>query len=337
MSYAELDSIRAQGIDAIVNLCGEYSDLHEIEEQSGFEVYFLPTPDEDVPEMQQMEKALEWLDEAVYLGKKVLIHCRHGIGRTGTFITAYLLRRGLGLKLAGKKLKNSRATPTNYSQWRLLKKYGKKSGTLSIKEPSLEQNQAMDLSDFFAEYEDLVRDLEETIAAYEKESRPLPRCGRDNATCCHRYFELKIIEAAYLTSHMNRVLKAAERKGAVNRAMGLSQRIRQLVREREDHGTNAASQKAIQAIYKACGFMCPLNVNGLCILYEYRPIRCRLASIPPTLIDRDLIEDVLSNISGNLFFALSGTFPGKDDLLFSCADTVSGRFAQIYFHHLSSL
>lgn len=40
MSYDELDSIKSQGIDAIVNLCGEYSDLHEIEEASGFEVFF---------------------------------------------------------------------------------------------------------------------------------------------------------------------------------------------------------------------------------------------------------------------------------------------------------
>jgi hypothetical protein len=45
MSYAELDSIRSQGINAIVNLCAEFCDLHEIEEASGFEVYYLPILD----------------------------------------------------------------------------------------------------------------------------------------------------------------------------------------------------------------------------------------------------------------------------------------------------
>ena len=98
MSYDDFDSIKEQGISGIVNLCGEFSDLHELEEGAGFEVFYLPIPDETAPKMQQMEKGLEWLDEAVYLGKKVLVHCKLGVGRTGTFVTAYMLRRGFNLK-----------------------------------------------------------------------------------------------------------------------------------------------------------------------------------------------------------------------------------------------
>ncbi len=105
MSYEELDSLRDQGINAIVNLCAEFTDLHEIEAKAGFEVFYLPIDDNTAPGMEEMEKGLAWLDEAMYLGKKVLVHCHHGIGRTGTFVTAYLLRRGLGLKKAGKKMK----------------------------------------------------------------------------------------------------------------------------------------------------------------------------------------------------------------------------------------
>ncbi|MGQ9811919.1 MAG: protein-tyrosine phosphatase family protein [Dissulfurimicrobium sp.] len=61
-----------------------------------------------------MERALAWLDEAIYLGKKVLVHCRHGIGRTGIFVTAYLIWRGLGLKLAAKKMELTYATHASY-------------------------------------------------------------------------------------------------------------------------------------------------------------------------------------------------------------------------------
>jgi hypothetical protein len=33
-------------------------------------------------------------------------------------VTAYLLRRGLGMKMADKVLQHSKASPANYSQWK---------------------------------------------------------------------------------------------------------------------------------------------------------------------------------------------------------------------------
>jgi protein-tyrosine phosphatase len=126
MSYADLDGIGKQGIDAIVNLCAEYCDLHEIEEKTGFEVYYLPIPDENAPNMDDIEKALNWIDEAIHMGKKILVHCRFGIGRTGTFVTAYLVKKGCSLKVARKKMKHSCSAPSSYSQWRFLRKYAKK-------------------------------------------------------------------------------------------------------------------------------------------------------------------------------------------------------------------
>ena len=80
-SHDDLAEMRWQGIDAIVNLCGEYCDLHEIQQDSGFEVYYLPIADECAPDMAEMEKAIEWVDEIIDQGKKVLVHCRFGIGR----------------------------------------------------------------------------------------------------------------------------------------------------------------------------------------------------------------------------------------------------------------
>ena len=85
MSPADLEEIRSQGIGAIVNLCGEYCDLHEIEETSGFEVCYLPIPDECAPDVAEMEKALAWLDDILSGGRKALVHCRFGIGRTGLY------------------------------------------------------------------------------------------------------------------------------------------------------------------------------------------------------------------------------------------------------------
>ncbi len=128
MSYADLDQIREQGIECIVNLCGEYCDLHTIEGCSGFQVYYLPVDDECAPEMPALEKALEWVEQQQVLGRKVLVHCRFGIGRTGTFILAFLLRQGISLKNGEKLLRKSKvaAFPSRHCQWKLLKKYSRK-------------------------------------------------------------------------------------------------------------------------------------------------------------------------------------------------------------------
>ena len=126
MSYAQLQTIRQAGISAIVNLCGEYCDLHEIEEKEGFMVHYLPIPDECAPDMAATEKALDWMAAAIARNNRVLVHCRFGIGRTGTLLMAYLMRCGMDMKSAEKKLKKTAAGPAKYCQWKFLRQYKKK-------------------------------------------------------------------------------------------------------------------------------------------------------------------------------------------------------------------
>ena len=156
MSYDELDAIRAQGISAIVNLCGEFCDLHEIEDTSGFDVHYLPVVDEHAPDLEAMERALDWMDEAIYLDKKVLVHCRMGHGRTGTFIAAYLLRRGFDFKAAERTMKGRKAVPATYDQRRFLKKYGKQVGPLRTAAPRIDNRPATAVDTVITAYHDLL-------------------------------------------------------------------------------------------------------------------------------------------------------------------------------------
>ena len=151
-----MGSLHEQGITAILNLCAEFCDLRDIETAAGFEVRYLPIQDEKAPDLAALEGALAWLDEAVYLGKKVLIHCRYGIGRTGTVLNAYLLRRGLGHKLAARVLSPLRAKPASFDQWWTVRRYGKAAGKLTIREPRLEAGHLVDLAPFLTDYAGLV-------------------------------------------------------------------------------------------------------------------------------------------------------------------------------------
>lgn len=338
MSYDDLEMIRTQGIDAIINLCGEFCDLHEIEENSGFEVYYLPIPDESAPDMEEMETALAWLDEALYLGKKVLVHCRFGIGRTGTFVTSYLLRKGLGLKVASKKLKKIRARPTNYSQWKLLRKYGKKEGVLKIREPSLESRSVVDLSSYFVEYQSLVRTIDEDILKVKATGRHLPACGLDSSDCCTTYVELQLIEVICLNNALNRTLTSKLRLELIHGCVEVNKKIREMRRRLADNPEHdGSSKKAMRESYASQHILCPLNRNSRCVLFENRPIQCRLLGVPEDMVDRHLIDQVLFNISRNVFFAFSGLFLESDTLTFSLAEAVSGRFVQKYFYYLMSI
>ena len=129
LSYEAMNIIKAGGIDAILNLCAEYCDLHEIESQQGFAVHYLPIHDEKTPDIADLDSAMAWMDDIIRQNKKVLIHCRLGIGRTGTVLYAYLSSRGLKSKIEETALQKLRCRPANYCQCQLVQKYEKASGS----------------------------------------------------------------------------------------------------------------------------------------------------------------------------------------------------------------
>ena len=355
MSYAELDSIRGQGIRAIVNLCAEFKDLHEIQEKYGFEVYYLPTPDNEAPALADLEKALDWLDESVYLDKKVLVHCRLGIGRTGTFATAFLLRKGFALKVAAKKIEKTRAVSSSFAQWRLLRKYRKASGKLTIREPSLESEHVVDLSPFFLDHEALLEQIDRAFQEAASADAALLSCGRDTEACCYRPVDLRLIEAAYLSNRLNRSLKSHERRAAIERAAGIGKKIRDIEkqvkagRDRSGRFSGEVRERHLQERIR-----CPLNVDATCIVYEARPVACRLYGIPDSFrgaaqtpdtperagdlrerLDLQQIRDALTRNSTTLLLALTSILPSEQEFTFTLADTVSGKFVQQYFERLA--
>jgi protein-tyrosine phosphatase len=325
MSYDELDAIREQGITAIVNLCGEFCDLHQVEESSGFEVYYLPVVDECAPDLAAMEKALDWLDEALYLNKKVLVHCRLGHGRTGTFIAAYLLRRGFEFKLAEKTMKGRNANPATYDQRSFLKKYGKQVGPLRTATPNIDNRPAMGIAPQLHVYDELLARFDRQFRVEEQ----VNCCGRGNNICCRQPFDLLLVESIHLSQAINKTLNQEQRQKVIERAFILANQLKTLHHQHPGVAIEAVAVIAHKPL------SCPLLDSGECLVLADRPPRCRYWGVVATDEQNKEIFQAISELSQQTFLALTGRVPPVENLRFSSADTISGKFVQLYFQAMT--
>eukprot|EP01088_Endostelium_zonatum_P019166 TRINITY_DN6482_c0_g1_i1.p1 TRINITY_DN6482_c0_g1~~TRINITY_DN6482_c0_g1_i1.p1 ORF type:complete len:141 (-),score=21.81 TRINITY_DN6482_c0_g1_i1:52-474(-) len=114
---------------AVVNLCWEDVGHDTSYTKNGIEQLRVPTVDHYNPSVEDIEKAVKFIEKYVNRGERVLVHCAAGKGRSAAVAICWLMYRyrDLNPTLAQKQLqlKRSIVRKSLYTQDNILKFYRK--------------------------------------------------------------------------------------------------------------------------------------------------------------------------------------------------------------------
>lgn len=105
-AYMEWDfaRLRKMGYSVVVSLECDRLNTFEIED-AGFEHKKICVEDFTAPTLGQIDEFVSFVDAKLAEGKKVLVHCYAGRGRTGTMLAAHLIHQGMSFDAAVREIR----------------------------------------------------------------------------------------------------------------------------------------------------------------------------------------------------------------------------------------
>jgi len=111
-----------EGVGAVVDLRSEAVDEASVLSRQGIAFLHLPTDDHAAITPAMLERGVAFVREHLARGRRALIHCEHGIGRSATLALAVLVSEGLSpldaLNLAKDRRERVSPSPAQYACWR---------------------------------------------------------------------------------------------------------------------------------------------------------------------------------------------------------------------------
>lgn len=191
-----------------------------------------------------------------------------------------------------------------------------------------------DLTSIFARYETLAAEADVLFTRVRNAHPECVTCSQGCNDCCHALFDVSLVEAMFL----NRTFAAAyghgrERSNILERAADVDRQLTRLKRELFQASKTGKKPEEIMEDAARLRVRCPLlDDDDTCLLYEHRPITCRLYGVPTAIAGK-------GHVCGKTAFTKGGAYPtvnmGKIQdrlagLSQDIADAVHSRFTELH-------
>lgn len=137
----------------------------------------------------------------------------------------------------------------------------------------------------FERYEILARDADAAFARVKSEFSGCVTCHEGCSDCCHALFDLTLVEAAYLNDAFLRAFPpGAARSAVLERAYAADRQAHAFKREAFKASQAGRDVDAVLEDMAKRRVRCPLLGDGeRCVLYEQRPVTCRVYGVPTAI------------------------------------------------------
>ena len=195
---------------------------------------------------------------------------------------------------------------------------------------------ALDFTEFFKRYEAVINEADQVFGAVRGKYAENVRCQKGCCDCCHALFDLTLVEALYLNGAFNAKFKGKRRNDVLKRADEADRIVHRLKRDAYKAVKEGANAQDILNEMAKAHVRCPLlDDQGLCEMYDERPVTCRIYGVPTAIggkahtcgksafekgkayptVYLDRIQDKLYALSHELSASLSSRYKGLGEVL----------------------
>lgn len=142
-----------------------------------------------------------------------------------------------------------------------------------------------DLTPFFTRYETFAREADALFEHIRGQYPDLVVCREQCSSCCHALFDLSLVEALYLNAKfLERVPLGMERTTILDAAGTADRQAARIKRKIFNESKAGRDSNEILEEAATATVRCPLlDKEDRCLLYDVRPITCRLYGIPTAI------------------------------------------------------